>query len=209
MSYIAQDASSYIQQREGIALRDSRLVSAVLAGSSDAFAELQRLYSGKLYLTIVGITKNREDAEDAVQETFLRAYLALPGFQGRSSFSSWLNRIAINSALMILRKRRTHPEVQFEPPQTAEEDIHQIEIRDDAPDPEQIYDQRQRCVNIYRAIQRLNSKLRGPIQARMMHGSSLKEIAQALGTSEAAIKARLHRARGRLSPVIPPSLRLQ
>lgn len=179
--------------------QDTELLSAVLSGSSDAFAELQRLYSRKLYGTIFGITRNREDAEDALQDTFLRAYLALNSFQGRSSVYSWLTRIAINSALMLLRKRRNHPEVCFDLSDEQDSDVSQFELRDPSPNPEQIFDQRQRCANIHRAIDRLQSSLREPLQTRMTHGSSLEEIARGLDLTEAAVKARLYRARTRLS----------
>ena len=181
------------------AQRDAQLMSAVRAGSPDAFAEIQRLYSGHLYSTIVAITRNREDAEDALQDTFLRAYRALPNFEGRSSFYSWLTRIAINSALMLLRKHRARPEVPFDLPYDIGDEIPQIEIRDLAPNPEQICDQRQRRAGMLRAIQKLEPRLRGALQIRMAQGSSLKEIARVLDISEAAVKARLYRARVRLA----------
>ena len=199
MDCMNQDISLHLADKERAALRDLQLVSAVLAGSSDAFAELERRYSRQLYSTIFGITRNREDSQDGLQDTFLRAYLSLPGFQGRSSFYSWVTRIAINSALMILRKRRSHPEVSFEFSAEPEGDISRFELKDPSLDPEQIYDQHQRCANIQRAIQRLQSSLRGALQTRMTHGSSLGEIAQSLDITEAAVKARLHRARTRLS----------
>lgn len=186
-----RDSSKTDLEKVQAVLRDAQLVSEALAGSSDAFAELQRLYSGNLYCTIFRITRNREDAEDALQDTFLRAHLALGKFEGRSSFYSWLTRIAINSALMILRKRRAHPELTFDAPREPENDILPFEFKDPAPNPEQIYDQRQRCVNIHRAIKKLHSNLRGPIHARMAHGTSLKEIARSLDISEAAVKSRL------------------
>jgi RNA polymerase sigma-70 factor, ECF subfamily len=194
-----QEFSFNLPMNQLAALRDAQLLSAAQAGSSEAFAELQTLYSRHLYNRIVSITKNREDAEDALQDTFLRAYLALCKFEGRSSFCSWLTRIAINSALMVLRKRRSRPEASFDPHYEAGEETLQFEVKDPAPNPEQIYDQRQRCTGMLRAIQKLEPTLRGAIQTRMAHGSSLKEIAQALGISEAAVKARLHRARARLN----------
>jgi RNA polymerase sigma-70 factor (ECF subfamily) len=194
-----QDLSIDLSCKERAALRDEQLVSAARAGSSAAFAELQRHYSRHLYSTIVAITKNREDAEDALQDTFLRAYRALGNFEGRSSFYSWLTRIAINSALMLLRKRRGRPEVSFEPANETGDDLLPFEIRDTAANPEQIYDQHQRCAGVLRAIQKLEPSLRRALQIRMEGGSSLKEIARALEISEAAVKTRLHRARVRLS----------
>jgi len=93
-----------------IEAREVRITTAPRMGSTMAFDELQKVYSSRLFKTILRITKNWEDAEDALQDTFLRAYLALHGFGGRSSVYSWLTRIAINSALMVLRRRRSRPE---------------------------------------------------------------------------------------------------
>jgi RNA polymerase sigma factor (sigma-70 family) len=94
-----------------IAPRDE-IVSASPAESPVTFEELHAIYSRRLFRTIVRITKSPEDAEDALQDTLLRAHLALGTFEGRSSIYSWLTRIAVNSALMILRKRRARPEVR-------------------------------------------------------------------------------------------------
>ena len=95
---------------QGIAAPELEIMTAPGTGSTMAFDELQKEYSSRLFKTILRITKNWEDAEDALQDTFLRAYLALHGFEGRSSVYSWLTRIAINSALMVLRRRRSRPE---------------------------------------------------------------------------------------------------
>jgi RNA polymerase sigma-70 factor (ECF subfamily) len=179
--------------------RDTELVSAALTGSSDAFTELERLYSHRLFSTIFRITRNQEDAEDVLQDTFLRAYLSLRNFEGRSSVYSWLTRIAINSALMLLRKRRNRPEVCFDLSIEAENDVMHLEPNDPCLNPEQVCDQRQRCANIDRAIERLHVSLREPLQTRMTHGSSIEEIARMLDITQAAVKARLHRARTRLN----------
>jgi RNA polymerase sigma-70 factor, ECF subfamily len=180
-----------------IAQEDQR-TPAAQAGSPEAFAEIHANYSQRLYKTILGITKNPEDAEDALQETFLRAHLALHTFEGRSNIYCWLTRIAINSALMILRRRRSHPEILFNPQPDPQADVFCLEVKDSAPDPEQIYDLRQRQVKMLREIRRLRPKLRAPIQMQIVQSSSLKEISQALNLSEATVKARLHRARLRL-----------
>lgn len=199
MHFTDQDISLSLTRSEQAKLRDEQLVSAARAGEPDAFAALQSHYSRRVYSTILAITKNHEDAEDALQDTFLRAYLALRNFQGRSSFYSWLTRIAMNSALMILRKRRSHPEVSFDPVYESGDDFPPFEVQDSALNPEQIYDQRQRCVHMLSAIQKLTPNLRGPIRTRMAHGSSLKKIARDFGISEAAVKSRLGRARAQLS----------
>jgi RNA polymerase sigma-70 factor (ECF subfamily) len=174
------------------------IVLAAQAGSPAAFAELHSIYSARLYKTILAITRNPHDAEEALQETFLRAYLAIKTFEGRSKFHSWLTRIAINSALMILRNRRARPEILFDPQPDDRWETIFFEPRDPAPNPEEAYDLCQRQINTLRAIRRLHPSLQAPIQMRMKHGCSLSEISQVLNISEAAVKSRLYRARRQL-----------
>src|ERR1700739_1272659 len=126
------------------ARRDDPLVRAVQAGVPEAFAQLYAIYSPRLYRTITAITKTPEDAQDALQETFLRAHLRVHAFEGRSSIYSWLSRIAINCALMILRKRRTRPEVLFDPQPNDRCETIFFEPKDPAPNPEEAYDLHQR-----------------------------------------------------------------
>ena len=91
------------------------IVLAAQAGSPAAFAELYSAYSRRLFQTILSITRNPHDAEEALQDTFLRAYLAIKSFEGKSQIYTWLTRIAVNTALMVLRKQRTRPELLFDP----------------------------------------------------------------------------------------------
>jgi RNA polymerase sigma-70 factor (ECF subfamily) len=175
-----------------------RIPIAAQAASPEAFAELHVLYYRRLYKTIVAITKNPQDAEDALQDTFLRAYLAIHKFEGRSNIYSWLTRIAINSALMILRKKRVRAEVLFDPEPDAQLVTLSFEVRDSAPNPEEAYDLDQRQLKTLRAIRRLHPHLRAAIRMQLMHGWSVQEISHALNISEAAVKSRLHRARKRL-----------
>jgi RNA polymerase sigma-70 factor, ECF subfamily len=179
--------------------RDHEIVVASQAGSPGAFAELYRIYSQRLYKTIIAITRSPEDAEDALQETFLRAYLAIHTFEGRSTVYSWLTRIAINSALLILRKRRVRAEIKFDPQPDDRAETFCLEIKDPAPNPEQVCDLRQRRMRLQRAIRNLNACLREPIRMWMTRECSVKEISRSLNISEAAVKTRLHRARIRLS----------
>ena len=165
----------------------------------EAFAQLHAIYSPRLYRTIISITKNPEDAQDALQETFLRAHLKVHAFEGRSSIYSWLSRIAINTALMILRKRRAHPEVLFDPQPDDRCETIFFEPKDIAPNPEEAYDLRQCQIRTLRAIRRLDPKLLAPLRMQAKHGWSVREISQALDISEAAVKSRLYRARRRLS----------
>lgn len=163
------------------------------------FEELHANYSRRLYSTIAAITKNPEDAEDALQDTFLRAHLARETFEGRSSIYSWLTRIAINSALMVLRKRRVRPEVLFDPQPDDRCDAITFEVRDPAPGPEELCVLHQHQLKTLRALRRLRPQLREPIWMQVTHGWSIKEIGRALNITDAAVKARLHRARRQLS----------
>jgi RNA polymerase sigma-70 factor, ECF subfamily len=181
------------------ARREDPLVRAVQAEVPEAFAQLYAIYSPRLYRTITAITKNPEDAQDALQETFLRAHLRVHAFEGRSNIYSWLTRIAINCSLMILRKRRTRPEVLFDPQPDQRCEAIFFEVKDSAPNPEEAYDLRQRQARTLRAIRRLDPKLKAALRMQMKHEWSIKELSQALNISEAAAKSRLYRARQQLS----------
>ncbi len=187
------------KDHENAACRDLELVAAARAGSNSAFEELQTRYSCRLYRRIHSITRNHEDAEDALQETFLRAYLALDSFQGRSQFASWLMRIAINSALMVLRRRRSRLEVSFEAPPGSGEPAEAIDVPETALNPEQLCDLRQRSDYLLRAIGNLDINLRTPLTTWIEKECSMKEVARTLDLSLATVKTRLHRARIQLS----------
>jgi RNA polymerase sigma-70 factor (ECF subfamily) len=178
---------------------DQHLVIAARSGCRSAFNELWNLYSQRVYRTVFNITKNKQDAEDALQDSFFRAFLSLESFEGRSSFYSWVTRIAINSALGMLRKRRCRPETSQDAAFQQEDQSAPREVIDLAPDPEQVYDQHQRCARLMQAIERLPASLQEAVQTRMTENCSVKEVASRLNISESAAKSRLYRARTRLS----------
>jgi len=163
MNVVELSSVSRIADHAQIARRDAELVAAVRAGSGAAFGELQRHYSDRLYRRIFSITKNHEDTEDALQETFLRAFARLESFEGRSLFSTWLTRIAINSALMCLRRRRTRPEISLQEQREPREEIYSFDLLDMSLNPEQICDLRQRSGRILDAIERLDPKSRSVV----------------------------------------------
>ncbi|HVU44827.1 MAG TPA: sigma-70 family RNA polymerase sigma factor [Terracidiphilus sp.] len=174
------------------------LVAAARAGSSAAFSELCSPYLKSIYRRLYTITKNREDAEDAMQDSLMRAYLGLKDFQGNAQFSTWLMRIAINSALMILRRNRVRREFSYELSPAGEE-TYVLEVIDGRPDPEQICDQQQRLSRLMHSISRLPLSLRQTAELRMIEDRSTDEVAELLGLSRLAVKTRLHRARLRLA----------
>jgi RNA polymerase sigma-70 factor, ECF subfamily len=188
-----------------IPLSEEHLILAARSNCGAAFNELWNLYSRRLYKTILSITKNPQDAEDALQDSFLRAFMALESFEGRASFYTWLTRIAINSALGILRKRRCRPETSLNSTSQQEGEIAAEELRDLAPNPEQIFEEQQRHAKLMKAIHKLPANLREATQARIEGDCSVKEVAYQLNISEAAAKSRLYRATARLGSLITTS----
>jgi RNA polymerase sigma-70 factor, ECF subfamily len=177
---------------------DLHLVLAARSGCRTAFNELWDLYSRRVYKTILSITNNAQDAEDALQDSFLRAFVALESFEGRASFYTWLTRIGINSALGILRKRRCRPETSLDSTSQQEDESACEELRDLAPNPEQIFGQQQRHAKLMQAVRKLPRDLREAVQVRITEDCSVKEVAYRLKISQAAAKSRLYRARTRL-----------
>jgi RNA polymerase sigma factor (sigma-70 family) len=173
---------------------DEVLVEATKAGEKLAFVELWRRHSAKVFKTVFRVTRNREDAEDALQDSFLKAFVHLKSFDGRSKFSTWLTRIAINSALMILRRKRSYPEtsmdigVQGEPHQYREFEDHSVDIEGHCVRSERIG-------HLRRAIHRLRPALREVVEIQQLHDVSIKEVAEIAGLSVAAAKSRMMRAK--------------
>src|SRR5260370_33496689 len=116
---------------------EEQLIAAAKSGSRAPFGELCERHAKKVFRVIYRIMRNREDAEDAAQECFLNAFVHLKNFDGRSQFATWLTRIAINAALMKLRKNRGAREVPMDEPNPSSEPVAQREFRYDAPDPEE------------------------------------------------------------------------
>ena len=139
-----------------------------------------------------------EDAEDAMQDTFLRAFLAIGRFEGRASFYSWVTRIAINSALVVLRRRRNRQERSLTSSQDWDGEALPMDITDTAADPEEAYSQLQHRAILSGAIHRLKPCLREAVRARLDEELSVKEIAIRCKISETAAKSRVLRARRHL-----------
>jgi RNA polymerase sigma factor (sigma-70 family) len=175
-------------------MSDTGLIAAAQSGQERAFVELCARSAKRAFSTIYSVTKNREDAEDALQDSMLRAFQHLRQFDGRSSFATWFTRIGINSALMILRKKRVRPETPMDV--TAEvESWRHWQISDHATDPEKHYAVDERSRHLRRAIGELPTPLRSVIEQGQMKGHSTKQIADHMGISVPATKSRLARAR--------------
>jgi RNA polymerase sigma-70 factor (ECF subfamily) len=171
------------------------LVLAAKAGDIGAFEELVKRYDRNVFRIAQHITQNREDAEDVVQDAFLKAYQALPNFQMQSKFYTWLVRIAVNEALMKLRKRRPERFVSLDEDVKTEEDSMPREIADWSPNPEQLYDQGELKEILGKTINGLPPSFRTVFVLRDVEGLSTEETAEALELSIPAVKSRLLRAR--------------
>jgi RNA polymerase sigma-70 factor (ECF subfamily) len=171
------------------------LVRAAKKGDMAAFEQLVKRYDRNVFRIAQHITQHREDAEDVVQEAFLKAYEHLPQFQEQSKFYTWLVRIAVNEALMKLRKRRPERTVSLDQDIETEDDAIPREVADWSPNPEQLYDQGQLRDILARTIQGLPATFRTVFVLRDVEGLSTEETAEALHLSIPAVKSRLLRAR--------------
>jgi RNA polymerase sigma-70 factor (ECF subfamily) len=171
------------------------LVQAAKTGDDGAFSELVRRYDRNVFRIAQHITQNREDAEDVVQDAFLKAYTNLGQFQGQSKFYTWLVRIAVNEALMKLRRRRPERFVSLDEDIKTEDDSVPREVADWSPNPEQMYNQAELKEILGKTIQGLPTGFRTVFVLRDVEGLSTEETAEALELSIPAVKSRLLRAR--------------
>src|SRR3989449_5566957 len=181
-------ASSIVREDE------PALVAAARAGDLGAFEELVYRYERKIFRLAMNITGNREDAEDVMQEAFLKSYAHLKEFQGDSRFYTWLVRIAVNESLMRLRKRKPN-QISLDEPLGADDDIMPREVEDWGPSPEQRYAQTELQQILNKAIENLDPAYRTVFVLRDVEELSTEEAAALLGISVPAVKSRLLRAR--------------
>src|SRR6202790_4102850 len=173
------------------------LVAAAKSGDAAAFEELVNRYERKIFRLTMNITRNREDAEDAMQDAFMKAYSHLATFQEDSRFYTWLVRIAANEALMRLRKRRPN-QISLDEPVEGEDDLMPREIQDWGPSPLQRFAQTEMKEILTTAIEALEPDFRTVFVLRQVEELSTEETSKALGISVPAVKSRLLRARLKL-----------
>ena len=174
---------------------ESELVARARKGDSNAFTDLVNRHYRKIYHLAKRITQDDHEAEDVLQETFLKAYEHLESFQGHSKFSTWIARIAMNEALMKLRKRRSHPTVSLHEPLNSVEDMGTREVAGWDGNPEQQYSQGELQRILQEALQSLRPNCRTVFVLCDVEEFSIEETAEALGISIPATKSRLFRAR--------------
>jgi RNA polymerase sigma-70 factor (ECF subfamily) len=184
---------------------DAILVAAAKCGDTLAFERLVLRYKLRIFAVAKRITKNREDAEDVVQESFHKAFRHLNNFQEKSRFSTWMTRIAMNEAFMLLRRRRGISETVPEGP---DGDVESFSAKfvDQRPSPEESCCLRERKEILTEAINRLGPKIRKTVLLRDIEERSIEETAQILGASIGVVKSRLFQGRRKLRATVNPGL---
>ncbi|MGA2810481.1 MAG: sigma-70 family RNA polymerase sigma factor [Candidatus Acidiferrum sp.] len=170
------------------------LVAKAKSGDDDAFGELYKRHQRKAYRTALRILRNQQDAEDAAQRAFQRALVNLQRFRENSTFATWLTRITINEALMLLRQRRARGPLCNDGADTEQGD-GVVELADGGPTPEEILCESERRTVLLQAIGRLRKDLRVVVLHRELKGLTSAETARRLGLTVSAVKARTFRAR--------------
>jgi RNA polymerase sigma-70 factor, ECF subfamily len=177
---------------------DAALVAATKTGDGSAFELLVRRHEGKIFSLAQRMTRNREDAEDVVQQSFQKAFIHLNKFEGESLFSTWLTRITINEALMLLRRKRGSREVPIAESRAEDQTALPLDFPDAGPNPEDRCLQREQERILSAAVNELKPGMRKAIELRELGELSTGETAQVMGLSVGAVKARVFHGRRKL-----------
>ena len=181
---------------------ETALVLAAKCGDGPAFEMLIERYQRKILAVARRFTRIREDAEDVVQQSFHKAFVHLHKFEGKSSFSTWLTRIAINEALMLLRKGRGVREISIDDISGDEETGVRLEIADSRPSPESAFLEGERKRILLAAMNKLTPRTRKTIELRELDELSTEEAAREMGLSVAVVKGRLFHGRRKLHKLL-------
>jgi RNA polymerase sigma-70 factor (ECF subfamily) len=182
----------------GILAKEEALVVAAKNGNEQAFEILVQRYRHRMVVVALRLTRVQEDAEDVTQQSFQKAFIHLHRFKGKSSFFTWLTRITINEALMLLRKGRGRREISIDEERFEPKEAARLEIPDSDPGPETCYLRREEAEILSAAIETLTPGLRKAITLREVGELSTEETARRMGLSLAAVKSRLLRGRRKL-----------
>lgn len=179
----------YVQRWKYNVNDDCRYIDETLAGNQAAFGQLVKTYQRRLYTTLYHLTRDHEESEDVVQETFVQAYTKLDTFQGRSSFYTWIYRIAFNQ--LASRRRRRRPQTSVD---QAREDLGQEPV-DSGETPLQEIERQERAVLVHQALNLIADDYRSILILREMDGMDYDSIADVLDLPIGTVRSRLHRAR--------------
>jgi len=181
---------------------DAALVFAAKSGDGHAFGILVKRYQRRILAVVRRFTGIREDAEDIAQESFQKAFVHLHKFEGKSCFSTWLTRIAINEALMFLRRVRGAREISIDDLNGNEETAGHMEMPDSRPSPERALLESEQNKVLWAAINKLTPRTRKAIELRDLDELSTKEAARVMGLSVDAVKGRVFHGRRKLHHVL-------
>jgi RNA polymerase sigma-70 factor, ECF subfamily len=185
-------------KRSTFARQEYQFLAAAKRGDSAAFETLCKRSANTVFHLARRMMRNNEDAEDVVQESFQQAFVHLKSFNGDSRFSTWLSRIAINAALMKLRKKHRLWDVSLDESVETEESSSRIDVEDQGLNPEQLYVQQERQRILSEAMHELTPGMRKAIELRELNERSTEETAQIMGISVSAVKARVFHGRRKL-----------
>lgn len=180
---------------------DSTLVVRLQAGDADAYETLVREHGGRLLSVARRFLGNNEDAEDAVQEAFIKAFKAIRTFEERAQLHTWLHRILVNTALMKLRSRRRHPEESIDH-LLPEFQVEGHQVTESRGWSDEVFERKETSAIVRQAITQLPEQYRTVLLLRDIEERDTSETAAALGTSTTVVKVRLHRARQALRTLL-------
>ncbi|HLK32603.1 MAG TPA: sigma-70 family RNA polymerase sigma factor [Terriglobales bacterium] len=180
------------------------LVSAARLGNVEAFGELVKRYDRQVFRVVRHMTESPQEAEDVVQEAFVKAFCNISGFEGRSTFGTWLIRIAVNEALGRIRQRQKFPTTPLEFTGFDEDQTFELQVPSPSATPEEVCSERELRKALTRAIQRLRPRLRAVFLLRDVEGMSAQQTAEILRITVGTVKARLFRARARIREMLTP-----
>lgn len=194
MLAVMPDHKQLVVAAPALPVPDEELVRRAQAGNNEAFEELVRRYERKVYNITYRLMGNEQDASEALQDAFLRAYRFIHKFQFKSSFFTWLYRIATNVSLTKLRRREKVDTVSIDQPVNEAGDMP-FELTDVKYGPEKLMRQRELRAALQKAVDELAEDYRSVVVLRDLEGLSNEEAGRVLGLSVAAVKSRLHRGR--------------
>ena len=198
---IDKTGTLYDDERTMNGATDMAIVERVLKGDVDAFAVLVTKYQDRIYSAVLNYVSNPEDAVDVAQETFVKAYSKLRSFDSASAFYTWLYRIAINTAIDFLRRRKSRPADSLDDEKYTETGFEPVS-KDLSSDPEMMLTRGEQMQALRTAIQSLSEKLRSVVVLHDVEGLSQEEVAEILGVPVGTVKSRVSRARAELRYVL-------
>jgi RNA polymerase sigma-70 factor (ECF subfamily) len=186
--------------------KDWVMIQRAIAGDAHCQTNLFAPYTGRLYRTAFAVLRNKEDAQDAVQDGLCKAFASLGSFQGRSTFSTWLTTIVKNAALMALRRKKSRPEASLDELLEPQSETLTHIAADARPDPEQTCAAGEIRTLVEEGLRELSPSLQIALRLRITKANSTAELARALGISAAAFKSRIFRARRQMARELRQSL---